>query len=401
MQNIIGKWLDSVSGNDWTWYAKRLSANDSGATKSHQAGIYIPKPVLWTIFPSMKLGTNPDIWFQAEIMPHGAQRNLRAIWYNEKSRNESRITQWNRPNRILEPDQTGGLILFAFHSNSAVSDASSASIWLCQTEDEEIVVENRIGVIEPGEGAIHYPAGIAPVEPIAFPSGDQIGCSLADSEIPAEWLANFPSGQALIDRALAMLPGCAERADDRLLMRRECETSLFYSVERAFVLPKVKAGFSSVDTFVDFANSVTNRRKSRAGRSLELHLKEIFQEECLSFDHGKTSEGKKRPDFLFPSVEAYSDDSWSEDKLRMLASKTTCKDRWRQVLNEADRIPLKHLVTLQQGVSENQYNEMKSAGVILVVPQKLHKRYPEGIRPQLVSLEHFIRETKYICGHRN
>jgi len=81
----------------------------------------------------------------------------------------------------------------------------------------------------------------------------------------------------------------------------------------------------------------------------------------------------------------------------MLASKTTCKDRWRQILNEADRIPLKHLVTLQQGVSENQFKEMHEAGVILVVPHKLHKSYPESVQPALLSLEQFITETKLVC----
>lgn len=146
------------------------------------------------------------------------------------------------------------------------------------------------------------------------------------------------------------------------------------------------------------ANSITNRRKSRAGKSLELHLNTIFSEEGLDFAHGETSENKKRPDFLFPSVAAYQDPSWPASRLRMLASKTTCKDRWRQILNEADRIPQKHLITLQQGVSKNQFKEMQRAGVILVAPQKLHKSYPESVQPELVSLEQFIGETKLACG---
>lgn len=397
MENNIEDWLDNVSGSERVWYAKRLSANDSGATKSHQAGIYVPKPVLWEIFPSMKTGTNPDAWFPAEIMPHGEQRNLRAIWYNEKTRNESRITQWNRPGRILEPEQTGALILFAFVCDAPGSDASAASIRICQSEAEESAVENRIGVIEPGEGSLHYPSGAVPKTSAPLLHEGRKNCSLANSEIPAEWLASFPSGQDLIDRALRELPASAERPDARLLIRRDCEAALFYSVERAFVLPKIQAGFSSVDAFVDFANSITNRRKSRAGRSLELHLKEIFTEERLSFAHGETSEAKKKPDFLFPSVEAYRDLSWPENKLRMLASKTTCKDRWRQILNEADRIDCKHLVTLQQGVSENQFKEMHNAGVVLVVPRKLQKSFPESVRPQILSLEQFIQETRHIC----
>ena len=79
--------------------------------------------------------------------------------------------------------------------------------------------------------------------------------------------------------------------------------------------------------------------------------------------------------------------------LRMLAVKTTCKDRWRQILNEANRIETPHLLTLQEGVSENQHREMESEGVKLVVPKPLHKKYPKGVREKLTSLDEFIRST--------
>jgi hypothetical protein len=49
----------------------------------------------------------------------------------------------------------------------------------------------------------------------------------------------------------------------------------------------------------------------------------------------------------------------------MLAAKTTVKDRWRQVLNEANRIETKHLLTLQEGVPEGQFTEMQDAKVNL------------------------------------
>ena len=59
----------------------------------------------------------------------------------------------------------------------------------------------------------------------------------------------------------------------------------------------------------------------------------------------------------------------------MLVVKTTCKDRWRQILNEADRIPVKHLFTLQEGVSVNQFQEMCESNVRLVVPKPLINKY--------------------------
>ena len=393
MQESIDTWLGKVSSNNFVWYAKRLSANDAGATESHQAGIYIPKHILWAIFPSTQAGSNPCAWFPAEITPQMEKRNLRAVWYNEKTRNESRITQWNRPSRILEPDMTGGLVLFAFQLESG-KNPIGACIWFCQNEEEESLIEEIIGVIEPGEGLLHDPLGLT-TSLISKPQSK--GCSLTESDIPFAWLSEFPNAQALIDYALSLMPTTKGKADTRLIARRECETALFYSVERTFVLPRIKHGFATVDEFVDYANSVTNRRKSRAGRSLELHLKSIFTEENLSFAHGEISEGNKKPDFLFPSIQAYQNLNWPDTKLRMLAAKTTCKDRWRQILNEADRIPAKHLVTLQQGVSENQFKEMRKAGVILVVPQALHKNYPASVQPEIMTLGAFIKEAKTAC----
>jgi hypothetical protein len=184
------------------------------------------------------------------------------------------------------------------------------------------------------------------------------------------------------------------RPDERLMRRRDCEFSIFRSLEEDVVMPRVKEGFATVDLFVDFANSVTNRRKSRAGSSLELHAKAIFEEEVLQYSHNKISEGAKRPDFLFPSVRAYRDGAFPAEKLQMLAVKTTCKDRWRQILNEADRIPKKHLLTLQRGVSLAQFSEMQAAGVSLVVPKQLHDSYENSIRGQLLSLEQFISTAK-------
>jgi hypothetical protein len=82
----------------------------------------------------------------------------------------------------------------------------------------------------------------------------------------------------------------------------------------------------------------------------------------------------------------------------MLAVKTTCKDRWRQILNEAARIRRKHLLTLQEGISEGQFQEMTEAEVQLVVPAPLIARYPRDIQPHLQSLERFIAEVRGL-GH--
>ncbi|MGR6765660.1 type II restriction endonuclease, partial [Aeromonas veronii] len=65
-------------------------------------------------------------------------------------------------------------------------------------------------------------------------------------------------------------------------------------------------------------------------------------------------------------------------------------------LNEADRIPAKHLLTLQEGVSETQFREMNHAGVQLVVPAGLTDKFPKAVQPHLQSLESFIGDVRLL-----
>ena len=75
----------------------------------------------------------------------------------------------------------------------------------------------------------------------------------------------------------------------------------------------------------------------------------------------------------------------------MLGVKTTCKDRWRQVISEARKITQKHLFTLEPGISENQTNEMRSVSLQLVIPQALHSTYSTPQRSWLITLADFIQ----------
>lgn len=74
--------------------------------------------------------------------------------------------------------------------------------------------------------------------------------------------------------------------------------------------------------------------------------------------------------------------------------KTTCKDRWRQVLNEGQRVPRKHLITLQRGISRNQLSEMVDAKVTLVVPSSLHRDYPKDSPMPLLGIDSFVDEVR-------
>jgi len=402
MADLI-KWMNDNSRGHIVWYAKRLSGNDTLANGSHQAGPYIPKELLFEVFPSLNRpdAVNPDKIFRLIVDSHSDGRRVRAIWYNNRfrggTRNEARMTGFGgSSSALLDPESTGSIAVFAFHRDDS-GEADLCHVWVCRSGVEEELVEERIGPVEPGRFVV-WTADSNSSLTVQKP---RTSCWLKESEIPSEWLASFPSGAEIVRKTVELQP-CHRSLpiDRRLMKRRECEYEIFRSVEQAAELPIIKAGFQSVDDFVNRANSILQRRKSRSGKSLELHAREIFLEEDLKegidFDAQPESDPGKRPDFLFPNEAAYKDIRFPTDKLRLLAVKTTCKDRWRQVLNEADRIQVKHILTLQEGISENQFREMTEARVRLVVPEPLVGSYPQSVRPHLQTFESFIADVRLL-----
>lgn len=194
--------------------------------------------------------------------------------------------------------------------------------------------------------------------------------------------------------ARSTLDDIDERADpDGALMAWvEREEILFRTLERHLIAERLRAGFAgdqATEDFIEFSLSVQNRRKSRAGLSLENHLGVVFT--TLGIRHKRTAitENKTKPDFLFPGQAEYHDPAFPVARLSMLAVKSTCKDRWRQALAEADRIEEKHLLTLEPGISTNQTTEMRDKKLQLVLPKGLHATYTEPQRAWLFDLRTF------------
>lgn len=110
----------------------------------------------------------------------------------------------------------------------------------------------------------------------------------------------------------------------------------------------------------------------------------------IVFEEQAVTENNNKPDFLFPNGECYHNIVFPTDGLTMLGVKTSCKDRWRQVLNEAERIKDKHLFTLQPGISKNQLKEMKDAHLTLIVPNKNICTFPKEYQGEICDLSGFI-----------
>ncbi len=391
----LSQFLEQIDSSDFFWIAKRLSGNDTGLTGGHQAGLYLPGYFFEINFPEIYTTDkyNPESFIDDLYFPGQDYfiKGIRAIYYNskffperglKKKYDEFRLTRWGgKESPTQDHENTGSICILAV---KRIENTIKGLCWVASTVEEENTVETWLGAeVEPGQFYSSYI--IAPAEKLSYPD-----------RLPENWLTEFPSGREIFDKVLELIPGSewTSSIDELLLKRRELEFNIFREIENHDVLPKIKKGFDLVEKFIKYSHSVSNRRKSRSGKSLELNLENIFTEKGLKFETQVSTEQKKKPDFMFPSKKAYHNMDFQVLKLHMLAVKTCCKDRWRQILNEADRIKVKHLFTLQEGISENQLSEMHKENVRLVVPQPVIRSFPDNFRNNILNLEAFVSFIK-------
>jgi hypothetical protein len=233
---------------------------------------------------------------------------------------------------------------------------------------------------------------------------DEIGIDAEEPEtdkldaILEQYGAKFPSTREFSVMARQSLAdvNALDDPDDVLMAWIEREELLFRRLERHIVAARLKSGFmaddtADVDGFIAFSLSVQNRRKSRAGSSLENHLEALFHPRKVRYARGAETENKNKPDFLFPGQVEYRDAGYDSSRLTMLGAKSTCKDRWRQVLSEAERVTNKHLLTLEPGISENQTDEMQVRNLQLILPRRIHETYREKQRGWLMDVGSFVK----------
>lgn len=223
----------------------------------------------------------------------------------------------------------------------------------------------------------------------------------ADDEIAIRELTSanedgrsFPSTNRMSELAQSLVDVDLKDGDTALVAFIDREERIFRAIEKIIVTQKLNEGFSSVDDFVSYSLSVQNRRKSRMGYALQNHLSKIFTARQLRFEAQVTTEGRNKPDFIFPGGREYCDTGFNSELLVMLAAKSSLKDRWRQILDEAERIPNKHLCTLAQAISVDQTRAMTGRNITLVIPRAFHTTYTPEQQRNLWSVEQFVDYVK-------
>jgi hypothetical protein len=363
---------------------KFISPNDVGITGSHQCGFYLPKSAWEMYTPYAPEKGRRDKHAVSIIWPDGRETKSAVTWYGKKTRSEYRLTRFGRDFPYLTADNVGDLLVLI-----PISPAEF-SAYVFDLDDDIDEALAALGV-EPFERWGIYRNGVVQIE-----SEDK--CIDRKTRKFAGQLTAFPDGETFSRETRRILGECLAAlaklsADDVLMKCYETEYQLFRVVERQVCQSEIVRSFRDVDDFLRTASSIMNRRKSRAGRSLENHVDYLLTRAGIPHQmRPMTIDGK--PDVIIPSVEAYHNQSYPTDKLFVVGIKTTCKDRWRQVLNEGRRVTRKHIFTIQQGISTNQLSEMNRAGVTLIVPKPLHSVYPARNPATMLNLQEFISSVK-------
>lgn len=385
MSEILNSAVRSVQQSKAAW-CRFITGNDTGTTGSHQAGFYIPKCASELLFdkPGQK-GENKEKTVQIKWQDDFTTESCMK-YYGQGTRNEYRITRFGRGFPFLQDDNVGDLLIIA-----KFTEEDYAGYVLSSDEDiDEFFATFNLAPDETNQ--------LIDVAGIVKPD-DKIALLLQEF---AARFNNFPETRQMAQGArdcFNQAYGIAEctlrsKPDEILLNWVDTEYRLFKCMEEKVYANAISRPFGSIDAFVQMANEVLNRRKSRAGKSLEHHLADIFTRNELVFEEQAVTEDNKKPDFLFPNGECYHNLQFPADDLIVLGAKTTCKDRWRQVLTEADRVDVKYLFTLQQGISKNQLKEMHDSRLTLVVPQKYIVSFPQEYQSEISNLTGFIQMVR-------
>jgi hypothetical protein len=363
---------------------KFISANDVGQTGGHQCGYYLPKPA-WEIFTKHppKRGQNAESEVEVQWQD-GRMTQSRVKWYGA-AKSEYRLTRFGKDFPYLTFDNVGDLLVLI------PKDHSHFIAYVLDLEEDILDIQAALGVEISVSWAVYKNR-----QPQIPPETEQ-ECIDRRFRKFSEKLKMFPTGDAFSAETRAALEECIAlfeklTADDILLRCMDAEYRLFRMAERIVCGPEITKLFRDVDDFLATASGIMNRRKVRAGRSLENHVDWVLKRAKIPHEMRPDADGK--PDILIPGLEEYEDREYPVQRLVIVGVKTTCKDRWRQVLNEAKRIPHKHLLTIQQGISSKQLQEMHRANVSLIVPKEIQRHYPKGGEIKMWNVEQFIEDVR-------
>lgn len=136
----------------------------------------------------------------------------------------------------------------------------------------------------------------------------------------------------------------------------------------------------------DFFLSLSQSRKSRAGKAFEDIHNELFKRLGYPFDEQVPIDGK--PDFVMPSKKHYDDNPLD---CIVFTAKRTVRERWKQIVTEGSKGMGFFLATIDRDISQNQLREMMRNRIYLVVPKNIKDEFYADAK-NVFSFSQFFRD---------
>lgn len=390
-------YLKKLSLNDWQWSENPLA---------RQGGVYIPHEDRDSgFFPPLGMKDRPsgeapirEVWFDLE-WPQGAQTKMaRLVHYTSKGQETHLTNVVKEPFLGVSPasflvivrkrlragelrfialvaDSSGAGVdylrdLFRFDSDF-ISGCFIAEVAVKNSEDrvlghvEQAVLAWRAGTLD-AFAQLHA----------AIPGTGQMAAMAQMEYLEVNELHS-------LDPFALDAPG-----DAVMHISRDIEYRLFRDFElraRSMELVRIVLGMDSASMSVERALralisefpridkvllSAAQQRKSRAGKSFELHIERMLKDGGIPYEAQVVIESKKRPDFVLPDFRLYADVTRIREEALVLSAKTTLRERWKQVHGEIRDCDL-YLATVDENVAASAIIEMGEVGISLVVPESL------------------------------
>lgn len=390
-------YLKKLSLNDWQW-----TENPS----AHQGGVYIPHEDRdGGFFPALSLKERAgsgapifEIWFDLHWPQAEITKTARLVHYTSKGQETHLTNVVKEPFRGVSPAsflliarrrlRTGELQFTAFVADSGgLGVGYLHDLFRFDSDFISGCFLPEAAARDSADRALSY------VEQAirAWREGSLVEFAAIHAAIPStSRMAELAQAEYMNANSLSLLDPFSLAAPGDAVMRisRDIEYRLFKDFElraRSVELVRIVFGVNSTATTVEGAIrslitefpridkvllSAAQQRKSRAGKSFELHIERLLKDGGIPYEAQVVIESKKRPDFVLPDFLLYSDPARTRMEALVLSAKTTLRERWKQVHSEIRNCDL-YLATVDENVASSVISEMAEAGIFLVVPESL------------------------------
>jgi len=196
-----------------------------------------------------------------------------------------------------------------------------------------------------------------------------------------EFKKNVPSNDVLCSKAADVIlagEGCVEIKNNFSHYFEELQKEIYnqylFAQEKSGqliidqqILEKGTIHFNDMDKLL---MSIFQSRKSRAGKAFEYIIRELFSRLSYPFSEQVNIDGAK-PDFVMPSEEYFKEKPL--DSI-IFTAKRTLRERWRQVVTEANKGYGYFLATLDEKVTSSQIEQAETHKIFLVVPMSMKEK---------------------------